>query len=496
MKHIVTHIILGLVIIIDSSAQNYFNKIIPFEISNPNPSKLIINENTAFIASINFINSKSASTITTVNLDDFSYDMFHNIGFGFGRGGLFLINKSFYGCGNNFIDKSISLISYNNDFNIKTQNNYKLESNSYGVTATSKLNDDLFIGTVFDLDNGERREVNLKRLDTLGNEKWSLNLGQEDRLTYCWEIDTTRDKHLLVSTRVVYNDIFGGFSQLLKMDTMGSIKWRYEATESSIIGDPSHNVAELSNGNVILSTIVDRIFDIDYIVNDWYRAPTKYTWVDSEGNYMRDTIINSPRLNHIESNNVIPGRGDYFFSIGTWQDQEQEEDYLRGFIFKMSNEGEMIWKKRYIHHEFKNEDYNHRIRDIVEEENGDIVVLGTVNRPGEKIELWLMRINEHGCFGEKSCADDVIFSTSTNNQEIKNSRLKVYPNPAFEDIYFDSQKRITSLTIVDIAGKLILKKEHNEIKTVSIIGINDGIYFLKAIFQDGTQTISKIYITN
>jgi hypothetical protein len=89
----------------------------------------------------------------------------------------------------------------------------------------------------------------------------------------------------------------------------------------------------------------------------------------------------------------------------------------------------------------------------------------------------------------------VAFYYSEHNTGIANSSeigIKIYPNPANETLHIVSSTEINSISIYDIAGKLILTQEVID-KTceVALLNIKSGIYFIE-ISCDSKTVIQKI----
>lgn len=74
---------------------------------------------------------------------------------------------------------------------------------------------------------------------------------------------------------------------------------------------------------------------------------------------------------------------------------------------------------------------------------------------------------------------------SSNNLDNRRTLLKLYPNPAHEEIRIESEAEIKDIAIIDLAGHTVktITKGFNEI---DVIDLPRGIYFFKMRMQEGT----------
>ncbi|MBK8954750.1 MAG: T9SS type A sorting domain-containing protein [Saprospiraceae bacterium] len=92
---------------------------------------------------------------------------------------------------------------------------------------------------------------------------------------------------------------------------------------------------------------------------------------------------------------------------------------------------------------------------------------------------------------EGSMCDSLITST---NQSFQYKHVKVYPNPASNEIYFSNfGGDFKTINLMDIHGRkiLITVKRYN---SIDISGVEPGIYFLQFVTQGKIQQIEKIII--
>jgi len=92
--------------------------------------------------------------------------------------------------------------------------------------------------------------------------------------------------------------------------------------------------------------------------------------------------------------------------------------------------------------------------------------------------------------------DDLLYIDSwwpiLSNNEISTTNIKVFPNPVVDQLSINSEKTITSISITNILGQKVLKKDINSIKaTIDVSELQKGTYFLKIIIGNTTE-IKKI----
>ncbi|WP_194766129.1 carbohydrate-binding protein [Tamlana sp. I1] len=97
--------------------------------------------------------------------------------------------------------------------------------------------------------------------------------------------------------------------------------------------------------------------------------------------------------------------------------------------------------------------------------------------------------------------DKIILSTSSNQSKkalektataSNEAVTKVYPNPASNVVFIESNKELIGVRLINAFGQTILKQDGNQ-KTILIDGFNNGIYFIELSFVDA-QEIKKIVI--
>jgi hypothetical protein len=82
---------------------------------------------------------------------------------------------------------------------------------------------------------------------------------------------------------------------------------------------------------------------------------------------------------------------------------------------------------------------------------------------------------------ENTAARNYQLSVLTGINDIKNSNIKIYPNPTNNIIYIEGldNNKSNTIQIFDVQGKLVLTKTINEKGTIDLSELNKGVYVIK-----------------
>jgi hypothetical protein len=70
-------------------------------------------------------------------------------------------------------------------------------------------------------------------------------------------------------------------------------------------------------------------------------------------------------------------------------------------------------------------------------------------------------------------------------EELNQSLIHLFPNPATQVIQFETEKEFLNAELIDATGKTILTDTK---KTIDLIGLDSGIYFIQVHFTDGMKS--------
>ncbi len=446
--------------------QEYFNHTIPFTKANPTTVGLFTNayDSKEFVIPLIYVGPESA--IIKIN-ENRNYQIYYYDYFDFSFMPLVNIDgRSFLYGKDRSQNNDLRCMELNAEFDIKWLEQYSSLGEWNFPTYSMGLDNYIYVSYIDDFEGGDHREIAIKKIDTLGNEVWSKNFSQEDKLNYASELEVSKDQEILISARVVYTDKFGGYPQIIKIDTSGNIVWKYDSDEGIINGGVPVWIAQLSDGNIIQS----------YNVQGNQSPDTRIKWIDKNGNYVKEQLIDVPIKDEMYYRQIEAGRGEYFFGYGIYRFNDDDTEH--GIITKFDNDGNIIWEHLYQHESFAEAKDKNSIRDIIELDNGDIVVLGDLSRPGEKNEIWLFKIDENGCFGTESC-DEKLVLTNVDDTYF-DPTLKIYPNPGTDIIHIVSEDRRmidARFSIYNLSGQQIEKYTLSQMQNeINVSGLTSQIY--------------------
>lgn len=173
---------------------------------------------------------------------------------------------------------------------------------------------------------------------------------------------------------------------------------------------------------------------------------------------------------------------------------------FKDFTVKTSNcQALLEWKTQM---EFNNSHFN-----VERSENGiQFTTIARVNGAGNSNTLQKYNYTDETPFSGKSYyritqVDYDGKNSSTPIQTIElncdNALLKVYPNPASNQINIKAKKAITQINIISSSGQSVLKyqpslSQAGGIFSMNIQSIQSGIYFVQIINKDGTTELIKL----
>jgi hypothetical protein len=98
-------------------------------------------------------------------------------------------------------------------------------------------------------------------------------------------------------------------------------------------------------------------------------------------------------------------------------------------------------------------------------------------------------------YGYSINVDDVLVKSgtlSTSESDKQKTTLKVYPNPASDFVNIKSEKRISEVSVFDLAGKQVnyIKEDNAEVK-ISVQQLPPGTYIIQTKTSDGILSSQK-----
>ncbi len=278
---------------------------------------------------------------------------------------------------------------------------------------------------------------------------------------------------------------------MIKINTAGEILWNYEGEEELDNGAVPTWATELSDSTILQTYYVNRTQDVDFIVNNWFRIPNRFIWLSKDGELIREKLIITEFEDRIVYSGVESGQGDYFYAYGYLESLDPAPGLKYScHLTKFSNSGDTLWTHNYRHPLHLDNNVIHTIKDVLEEDNGDITVLADIRAPGAKVEVWLFRINSEGCYVNEECED---MSDITSTDDLNSNHHKIYPNPNSGIIHLEWQSTIKEIKVLNVAGKVLKKitADSNSFD-LELLDMDKGIYILQVLDVDNEVTARKI----
>ncbi len=472
------------------NAQEYYNRLIPFDFGNPTVIELIKINEKCYIPVIYYSNTdKDISTI--VEIKDTTYDYHHYEDFTFASTCYTKISDMifFYGKKSS-VNNDLRIMRVDENLSPKWIKSYKSAGYRNFKTDIINLNRHIYISysDKYKENSYVKKEIGIKKIDTLGNEIWTHNYNTEYDYSYPWTLNTLYDSTLLLSSTFFPNQGFDAYAQIIKIDTLGNEIWKYVSDEEADGGSAPVWPAQLSDSNIVMVYPTDKFEDVEFI--NYNRYPPALIWVSDQGKSIRQHIFKIPKGNGLYFHGLKRGlKKGYFFTYGNYDKNIENTIYTNhyGVINKFSNEGDTIWSHRYQHTLFDTTDL-HGIDDIIEMENGDIVALGEIRRPGshENGHIWMFRVNSHGCFEGENC--ETVQRTDVKSAYLYDFEMRLYPNPAKSllNVSLPDEVEIGQWRIYNMQGKKLLNADCDLTQQLSIdVSVLDtGMYILMVIDSD------------
>lgn len=163
-------------------------------------------------------------------------------------------------------------------------------------------------------------------------------------------------------------------------------------------------------------------------------------------------------------------------------------DYItRHFLLKTQASGDMDWYHQYLPPLINDNTAFNQIYDIIEApDSSGYVVTGEVSD-----ENW---IPYHWMYRTDPCGELVWVDCGVGTGELQppDMALHVWPNPAISEIKIESAIPISTLEIIDVTGRRILKSQPNSTESnLNLEALSIGCYFLNVTLENESSITRK-----
>ena len=129
---------------------------------------------------------------------------------------------------------------------------------------------------------------------------------------------------------------------------------------------------------------------------------------------------------------------------------------FNGMLAKVNSQGDLVWIRQYRHeHNVTEEPTRSFLFDVKELPNGDIVATGNVENTTN--DLWIIKTNSEGCFGDDDCGETTV---SIEEEIFQKSYINVYPNPVIvgQDLQVEISSHVSrsvDYQLIDMQGRMV-----------------------------------------
>jgi len=455
--------------------QSYVSEIVPFE-SNPNLRSIKEWDNGYLITSRNFINSESGTSFVEIDNDFSLKNSYDYLNVSFSRNSPFfnIQENNIIAIGDNFSGTGDhGFVKLNNEFDELTKKTFSSSSSNGGVTSSTFLNGYLYAVVEDIFQNSIDRDLKVLKVDSCGNFIWLKSMDVGFEYDHNWDISSTLNGNLIL-VREIFDDNNDRLSHISLISPDGEILWE---TLNPDLKDSSGGIwtIELSNGNIISAMSLDKFNDPHILNNDLNPVPPSIKWYNSDGEELNQAILHSPRIENATIIKLVKGKGDYFFGVGDRTPGEEDFPGKYGWIFKMDNEGNLLWNRKYHHPEYHEQSFYHQIDDVIEMDNGDLITAGIVTDLGSEGEIWVMRLNADGCLGD-DCGQEI--TSSISDIADTPGQIYTYPNPSDGLLYFKKSLDVDMLSIVNASGTVVHKQQSFKGDHLELSFLENGLYWI------------------
>ena len=469
-------------------SQHYVNKIIPTTFGNINATNIYLFNGQYLVQGI-FGNNQSCIFDISQDLSLSQHYIYDSTVFS--RAPFNIIdNKIFAFSKNRFLSKGLQILDFNKELYLNQKFGVSSQGEFNFPLSSISLGRNVFATYIFE--TGNIRKFGIFNIKPDGTIKWNKVYDNNLKYATLWDLDSRNGNYILGSYNVTYTNDFNSSVRVIKIDTSGQEIWKSDTLRGVNDNDDPVWMTELSDSNIFLTYKVNKFFDPEFF--DLHPYPPTFIWLDKNGKKIKEHVIRMDRKHDIYISEIEAGKGDYFFVYGQVSSRVDQTNNLHGFITKYANNGDTIWTHTYRHPSFNKEDYFHYVNDLIEEDNGDLTVLGSLAPIGGKNEVWVFRVNSEGCFGTDSCDQFTLADHDVIQPEP--SEIKCFPNPTTGKVTLSGLplNETYNIRIYSIDGRLIVSNKERNPSELDLSHMNAGIYFIEITGEKANTTLKLIKI--
>jgi hypothetical protein len=280
---------------------------------------------------------------------------------------------------------------------------------------------------------------------------------------------------------------------LTRTDSLGNVLWtkEYQTNEDDYC---NAYMTPLLNGGFVLG-YCDPDWDVGDILVHLFGT-------DSLGNLEWEYVFpkRSPRLRRLitASNGDIIGCGIQKIEEGVTGDY--------GFIFRMTQEGELLWKRAYQPEQPVPIDIFSELNDVIETPDGGIAAIGTMidslpDSSSWSLDVWLLKVDADGCL-TPGCTDSIVTATVERRGGVLHSGRQVFfrlwPNPVSGEAqvaFYQPAPQGARLRVFNAQGMPVAQQDVPPGSTAARMdfsGLPPGLYLVQYLRQGRVLQVEKV----
>ena len=477
-------ILLFLVLVVFNLAysQEYFSKFTPAEEHITNVFVFEFNNQLCLKATKRLWNDKLASTLAIVDDEGTVSKVLDLDDMYIGWENVLESNNDLIISGR--IDSSYWIKKFDVNFNeIEALKLFEAASDSvFLLKKMIETSDHYIIVGDYNIFNGQEsgKIIQINKLDFSLNKIVDIQTNQNDLELY--EIEVVSPDSLIVLQTYQPGD---QFSNVLRVNVFDADLNLLDFNDSSILSLTESSEFEILNNNQLVVTGYNhrRITCIDLNGN--------VLWIRELDEFFQDLEFFSGRINDIK----IDQNGD-LIAIGSLEFNGEFSEYAKGFVLKLSKDGDLIW-----HHTYQDGVNGVNLSTLFSSiyiQNNHYVFAGrSITYPAiESNYYWIVKTDLDGCIDPDDCGTDLILSTSVEEHEEK-ELFSIVQNPTMGSLQLKSNEKYKiEYYVYDFQGKVInhLKEVNKEYVTRIKID-HPGVYFVRAQTKNGNVQV-KMFINH
>lgn len=318
-------------------------------------------------------------------------------------------------------------------------------------------------------------DVFLLKTDSLGNTEWYKTLGYPATVDRGFSVIQTPDSGYLIGGDSYKAGMdYSGDAYLIRTDKFGNKIW------DKFLGGTKSDLCAY----VALSYDSNYLVGYSYAYQEYPPGYADRTISVVKISPQKQTIWGKTFWIHEENvvMNLIELEDHSIMVIGlSWIiDTINQVGGRHSFIMKLSETGDSLWYRDYSYiPDISNDIFNY-LWDIKPTQDGGLIACGIFENyfGGVPQATWLVKTDSMGC-DTPGC--HLIGITEYNGLDVAN--VNVYPNPVYDYINIEINipfNRYLEFELFDCFGRKIKEvKLTNPSQTISLAGINDGMYFYR-----------------